>query len=653
MKQITHLIGLLLLTCFGKAQVEVVGKNYLNNVPLNNTSIVVKQGTRTYTTLETGNSNEFKFEVDFSKVYRAYLYNAKSPVMFFEIVADNIPKSRYDYGMNHTFDLVFYDKNDPAVDTTVFAEPFYRIVYDGKKHMIDDSAYSRKFEARILKKTVKAEEPVKTPDKPSVFAGKVFLDNDKLKPLKNKHIYALDQNGKVIKSSSTNRFGAFTFTGLKAADVAKIKMDVIEDAITGQKLDKGSAEFNEIITGNLGLYSSKSVLLQFAKAKNNLCIWDLTRRDAETLADENYTSQIGGKLVSSSSQEKKFFANKTVYLSNGYNTVISKTKTNMLGSFVFEDIKPDQTYVVGVDKTELKPGEKIDLLNKDDSYIATLDSTISGRASLRLRSDFNPTFNKISIEEGEMKMDIKATIYGDNVNHPIGKLKIVLLNDNYQPIDSVVTDNFGAFKFKYLPFLKRFYLTAENNDAVLDEFKNILIYSGDQNLVKVLTHQKGKRFTYHPVNGEVISLRDLEMEDPWLEFVSKSGDKSAPVKRKPDAPKAIIENILFETNKYEINNAGKAILDKIILVMNTNKELKIEVGAHTDCIGSTEANLALSENRAKAVMQYMTAAGIDAKRIDWKGYGESRPLNGCSDGKDCPESEHAKNRRIEFKILGE
>ncbi len=136
---------------------------------------------------------------------------------------------------------------------------------------------------------------------------------------------------------------------------------------------------------------------------------------------------------------------------------------------------------------------------------------------MKIASDYNKVFNEISVDEEEMKMDVKATIYGDNVNSPIGKLKIILLNDNYEVIDSALTDNLGTFKFKYLPFLKRFYLSAENTDNILDVFKNIIIYSNDDNLIKIMTHQKGARFSYKPVHAEISSMRDLELEDPWLE----------------------------------------------------------------------------------------------------------------------------------------
>lgn len=655
MKKLTLILFSL---CFGfgaNSQVQVVGHNFLNNRPLKNTKIIVKDGAAITTTLDTKDATEFTFEVDYGRNYQVYVQNEKCATMFFEIIANNIPAKMYDEGMNHTFDLPFYEKQNENIDTLKFKEPFYRIIYNGKKRMIEDTAYDRTFESKLVKIKPKTVETNVTPikDEPGIFAGKVFLNNDKLMPLKNKPIYALDNANQIIKSTITNRYGVFVFTNIKPSQIAKIKMEFNDAASQDSKEPgkKNSAQLNELLNGNFALYNSHSILLKIAQPATDYCEWNLSSKEATAFIDENYATNIGGKLVSSSSKEKKFFANKTVYLMDKDHHVIAKTKTNMLGSFVFENIKPDNTYLISVDEADLVFGEKIDMLTKDDSYITTLDSKKDGKVSMKVNTNFNSTFNKVSVEDDEMKMDIKATIFGDNVNHPIGKLKIILLNDTYQPIDSVITDNLGTFKFKYLPFLKRFYLSADNTDASLDEFKNILIYSGNQTLIKVLTHQKGKRFTYNPVSGELMSLRDLELEDPWMQFINKK-EELAPAKR-DIAPKAIIENILFETNKTAINAQAKETLDKIILVMNTNTQLKIEIGAHTDSKGTAESNQILSDKRANTVKDYMINSGISEARISSKGYGESKLLNNCGDTQTCSEQEHAKNRRIEFKILEE
>ena len=72
----------------------------------------------------------------------------------------------------------------------------------------------------------------------------------------------------------------------------------------------------------------------------------------------------------------------------------------------------------------------------------------------------------------------------------------------------------------------------------------------------------------------------------------------------------------------------------------------VEVGGHTDNVGSDEANLKLSHYRAKSVRDYMVKAGIASERLQAKGYGEMQPVadNETEDGRKA-------NRRTEFVIL--
>ena len=96
--------------------------------------------------------------------------------------------------------------------------------------------------------------------------------------------------------------------------------------------------------------------------------------------------------------------------------------------------------------------------------------------------------------------------------------------------------------------------------------------------------------------------------------------------------------------------ARKIIDEKLITMANKKKHTIIEINSHTDARGSKEANLALSEKRALAVAEYLVMKGIDKNRIIAKGKGEGVLVNDCADGVKCSESEHAANRRTEFKL---
>lgn len=117
----------------------------------------------------------------------------------------------------------------------------------------------------------------------------------------------------------------------------------------------------------------------------------------------------------------------------------------------------------------------------------------------------------------------------------------------------------------------------------------------------------------------------------------------------------VINDIRFDLNKFNIRPDAAAELDKVVEVMNKYAGMAVELGSHTDCRASIKYNETLSDKRAKASAAYIKSKITTPTRINGKGYGESRLLNGCAcEGtvkSTCSEEEHQKNRRTEFKIL--
>jgi len=110
--------------------------------------------------------------------------------------------------------------------------------------------------------------------------------------------------------------------------------------------------------------------------------------------------------------------------------------------------------------------------------------------------------------------------------------------------------------------------------------------------------------------------------------------------------KVILKNIFFDTNKFDIKAESKPELLKLLDFLSLNKTVRIEVSGHTDDVGSDQFNQSLSENRAKAVYQYLIANGVNATRLVYKGYGETQPLVA-----NDSEENRSRNRRTEFKII--
>ncbi len=109
-----------------------------------------------------------------------------------------------------------------------------------------------------------------------------------------------------------------------------------------------------------------------------------------------------------------------------------------------------------------------------------------------------------------------------------------------------------------------------------------------------------------------------------------------------------LKGIYFETGLATIKPESYIVLDEAVTLLKNNPKVKIEVQGHTDNVGSTYSNQILSQARAEAVRNYLISYSISSKRITAKGYGETMPI-----ASNRTETGRAKNRRIEFLILGD
>ena len=109
----------------------------------------------------------------------------------------------------------------------------------------------------------------------------------------------------------------------------------------------------------------------------------------------------------------------------------------------------------------------------------------------------------------------------------------------------------------------------------------------------------------------------------------------------------ILRNVFFDTGSYELMPESKVELQELIDFLTFNKTISIEIGGHTDNVGSEELNRKLSESRADEVYKYLVNSGINKSRMTFAGYGYSQPIS----SNETPEG-RALNRRTEFKITG-
>ncbi|MCM1153334.1 MAG: OmpA family protein [Muribaculum sp.] len=180
--------------------------------------------------------------------------------------------------------------------------------------------------------------------------------------------------------------------------------------------------------------------------------------------------------------------------------------------------------------------------------------------------------------------EIKVTISGwvvDKDDEPVAKAVIRIVGDDGSNQKEVARDD-GSFSFK------------------LERGVKYVMMAG----AKGYLNQK----------QEFESDSAEEDADYGIDFILAAIDKPQ-----------VVENIFYDFDKAVLRDESKKALDEMAQILRDNPNVTIEMASHTDRMGSDEYNIALSERRAKSVVEYLIAQGIAPSRLSWKGYGESVP----------------------------
>ncbi len=145
--------------------------------------------------------------------------------------------------------------------------------------------------------------------------------------------------------------------------------------------------------------------------------------------------------------------------------------------------------------------------------------------------------------------------------------------------------------------------------------------------------------------------KSTKVEDPFLIEVNLLPLPKELVVKENEVPKEestpiLLKNVFFETGSAKLLDASQQELNRLYSLLKDNPNIFIQINGHTDDVGEEEDNLVLSENRAKAVYDYLLKKGIKDDRLSFKGFGETKPI-----ASNESEEGRQQNRRTEFVIL--
>ena len=195
------------------------------------------------------------------------------------------------------------------------------------------------------------------------------------------------------------------------------------------------------------------------------------------------------------------------------------------------------------------------------------------------------------------------------------------------------------------------------------KFELIDIETGEQVVVSEADKVTGQFMVSLPINREYA----LNVNYPGYLFFSQNFNMTIPdnqdafhmdvpmVAINSDVPVSL-KNVFFDLSAATLRPESHIELNKLVDFLKKNPTLNIELGGHTDTRGDAKANLTLSQDRANAVVEYLTSKGIATTRMTAKGYGETKPIISDADiDKLATEKEkeaaHQENRRTEYRII--
>jgi len=251
-----------------------------------------------------------------------------------------------------------------------------------------------------------------------------------------------------------------------------------------------------------------------------------------------------------------------------------------------------------------------------------------------------------------------------NLRYPINSVK----DDLYYYANPDDTDKFyissdresdcclNLFELRYLPsVITGKIIDCDSNRALSDVTVSLSDSVSGKILDKTVTSANGE-YAFKLLKTAPLSLL-IEKNGYFEKTVAIAGDNDTAAipgiclaAFKINKP-IVIKNILYDFNSAELRPASKTALDDLVKIMRDNPAIKIELGSHTDSIGSDSYNLNLSERRAKSCVDYLLSKGISNNRVVAKGYGKSMPVapNSLPGGGDNPAGREL-NRRTEFIV---
>jgi outer membrane protein OmpA-like peptidoglycan-associated protein len=280
------------------------------------------------------------------------------------------------------------------------------------------------------------------------------------------------------------------------------------------------------------------------------------------------------------------------------------------------------------------------------------------------RSRFYVSISRIKGDEVNFNRAVKIRIYGGT--SPCSK------NELLDETGMVSEANWMQYNFKFKPRADYSYVVIEAfyETPVLFPYNgNVLV--DNASAIKPIDCDKPVNKAPEPIPTEEdepdIAEADPQPANPARTPPQQTPPQATPEPTTPPKPAPVreeatiagvkrsemskgkritLDKLYFEADSAQITETSHEALDELLTFMKVNKDVKIEIGGHTNSLPPEEYCIRLSTARARAVADYLAQNGIDRDRFKYKGYGKSEPI-----ASNKTVYGRRRNQRVEIKIL--
>lgn len=292
------------------------------------------------------------------------------------------------------------------------------------------------------------------------------------------------------------------------------------------------------------------------------------------------------------------------------------------GIVLLRNIKPDIDYQLVLSDTVFAENKSMHIYDSDNHEVASGNS-----------NDYRIFNFRISGAADEHASLFNVGLEGRFVSDIMGEKQMTIYDSDSKKLTETYMTDHGNFRFDNIPSKEKYIVKAVNSDK---NAKLRILPAQSKDSVWVSRAEDGN-FYINMNNPESESLTLIDQDKSEVAVGEGIHFK--------------LPEVYYDFNSYYLKANSRKSIDKLLVFLKDNPEVRVEIQSHTDSQGPASYNMLLSQRRADAVVDYLSGKGIARNRLVAVGKGETELTNKCKDGVPCTESEHGVNRRTEFVIL--